>query len=136
MPKTFQLEIVTPERVQWSAECNSLRVPTLDGYVGILANHAPLVTVLSVGEIRVTQEDRCVRLAAAGGFMEVSQNKATILADTAERADEIDIPRAEAAERRARQRLDDRGKDVDGQRARAALFRALNRLRVARDENE
>jgi F-type H+-transporting ATPase subunit epsilon len=133
MANTFKLEIVTPERVEFSEQVTALRAPAIDGYIGILANHAPLVTALAVGELRITHEDRCSLMATSGGFLEVSNNVCTILADSCERWDEIDIKRAEEAVERARERLLAAQPGIDHARADAALKRALNRLKVAKE---
>jgi F-type H+-transporting ATPase subunit epsilon len=133
MSKTFQLEIVTPERVEVSMPVTSIRAPALGGYVGILANHAPMVSTLDVGEIRIRVDDTETLLATSGGFLEVSNNVCTVLADSIEHADKIDIDRAEQAMQRARERLATGMPDADQARAEAALKRAVNRLRVAKE---
>jgi F-type H+-transporting ATPase subunit epsilon len=134
--KTFKLEIVTPERVLLSQEnIVSVVVPGAEGSLGILADRAPLMAELAVGEIWIRDADgRIVRMATSGGFMEVAQNAVRILADTAERAEEIDVVRAEEARRRAEERLKAHVQDVDQARAEAALKRAVTRIRVARGE--
>jgi F-type H+-transporting ATPase subunit epsilon len=133
MANTFKLEIVTPERIELSEEVTAVRAPAIDGYIGILANHAPLVTALAVGELRITTEDRCTLMATSGGFMEVSNNVCTILADSCERWDRIDVRRAEEAVERARERLLESQPGIDHARADAALRRAVNRLKVAEE---
>jgi F-type H+-transporting ATPase subunit epsilon len=137
--KKFKLEIVTPERVELSDEVVSLIAPGTEGYIGIMANHAPLVTELRVGELRICWEHVCRYLAITGGFMEVSGpssrgregNKVTILADACESAEEIDVNRAKAAVERAKKRLAAPQERVDVQRAQAALARATNRLAIS-----
>ena len=132
---TFQLELVTPDRVLLSAPVRSVRAPGVEGSLGVLAGHAPLMTALTVGLIKVEHENGDVELiATSGGFMEVNSSKVTILADTAERADEIDLVRAEAAIQQARQELAS-GAAVDYNEARASLERATNRLRVVQNKN-
>lgn len=131
--RTFTLEIVTPDRVVTSDnEVVSLVVPGVGGYLGIMANHAPLMTELTIGEIivhRLNGEE--VHIAATQGFLEVSNNKATILVNTAERAEEIDLERAKEAVRLAEERLAQAIREgTDFARAEAALKRALNRVRV------
>ena len=131
--KTFKLEIVTPERIVLSEDVVSLTVPGAEGSLGILANHAPLVAELMIGEIVIRDEDgHITRLATGGGFMEVKENVVRILADTAERPEEIDIARAEESKRRAEERLRSSTEDVNRARAEAALKRAIIRIRVAR----
>jgi F-type H+-transporting ATPase subunit epsilon len=130
MAKGFHLDIVTPDRELLSEEVVSVIAPGVEGYLGVLANHAPLVTELAVGVLRVrypddTEED----IAVSGGFMEVANNRVLVLADAAERAQDIDIQRAREALIRARQMLQD--PTVDHDRARKALEQALTRLRVA-----
>jgi F-type H+-transporting ATPase subunit epsilon len=132
--RTLHLEIVTPDRVVRSDEAvTSVVVPGSEGYLGIMANHAPLLTELTLGRIDITREDNTeLTYATSGGFMEVSENRVLILADTAEPAEEIDIERATASKSRAEDRLRRRSEaEVDAARAEVALMRALNRLRVA-----
>lgn len=131
--KAFKLEIATPERVVLQVDAVSLVVPGIEGSLGILADHAPLVAELDIGEAVVRQQDgNVIRLAVSGGFIEVRKNIVRILADSAERAEEIDVARAEAAKRRAEERLKERARGIDYARAEAALKRALTRLKVAR----
>ena len=133
--KIFEVEIVTPEGVALSQDAVSIVAPAVEGSLGVLADHAPLMAELTVGEIWIRDaEGEVTRLATSGGFMEVRKNTVRILADTAERAEEIDIARAEEAKRRAEERLRSRTTGIDHTRAEAALERALVRLRVARGE--
>ncbi len=133
--KTFKLEIVTPERVVLQQDAVSVIVPGSEGSLGILASHAPLMAELTVGEIRIRDASgHEERLAISGGFMEVSSNMVRILADTAEKSEEIDVHRAEEAVARAKERLSMADTEIDMVRAEAALKRAVNRLRVARGE--
>ena len=130
--KTFRLEIVTPERIVLKQDAVSVVVPGAEGSLGILANHAPLMAELTVGEVQMRDPSgREERLAISGGFMEVADNTVRVLADTAEKAEEIDIERAEQAVARARERLSAADTSVDLVRAEIALKRAVNRLRVA-----
>jgi F-type H+-transporting ATPase subunit epsilon len=130
--RTFTLEIVTPDRVVASDdEVVSLVAPGAVGYLGVLASHAPLMTELTVGEITVRRSNgEELHIAASQGFMEVAENKVTILADTAEKSDEIDVERARESFKRAEERIA-RGEGMDFARAEAAMKRALNRLHVA-----
>lgn len=133
--RTFKVEIVTPERIVLTQEVVSLVVPSIEGSLGIMANHAPLMAELTLGEATMRDADgHITRLAISGGFMEVRENSVRILADTAERAEEIDIARAEEARRRAEERLRDRVEGANRARAEASLQRALLRLRIARGE--
>jgi F-type H+-transporting ATPase subunit epsilon len=131
----FRLSIVTPEKVYCEAEIVSLTVPGTEGYLGILAHHAPLITALKPGRIeyRDAEGGQVHLLAVSGGFLEVSGNLATLLADTVEAAEEIDIERARAAYEREKKRLISAGKgetEIDLPATRAALERAANRIRV------
>ena len=125
-------EIVTAERVVYSDEVDVIVAPGIEGELGILPHHAPLLTVLQPGELRVIKDGQETIIAVTGGFLEVLANKVTILADAAERADEIDEERAQAAVRRAQERLDRREADMDLEGAVAAMRRAQARLGIAR----
>ena len=130
MAETIQLEIVTPERLVVNDTAEYIEIPGKTGYLGVLPGHAPLITELAVGEISYTNAGKTKRLAVAWGFAEVLQNKVTILAETAEKAEEIDTARAEAAKKKAEAELQKAG--VDGNKdAQAALDRANARLDVA-----
>ena len=127
----IHLEIVTAERVVLSDDVDQINAPTKDGRVGILPRHAPLLTVLDLGQLDLIKNGTTTSLAVSGGFMEVLPNRVTILADTAERADEIDEARAEAARRLAEERIAQRQSDQEMALAELELRRALIRLRVA-----
>jgi F-type H+-transporting ATPase subunit epsilon len=130
MAKSFHLEVVTPDRMLISEEAVSIIAPGVEGYLGVLANHAPLVTELGVGILRIRYpDDTEENVAVSGGFMEVANNRVLVLADAAERPQDIDIQRAKEALLRARQRLQD--PTADHEHAQAALERALNRLKAA-----
>lgn len=130
MPLT--VEIVTPSRVLMQGQMDELNVPGEEGYLGIFPGHIALLTNLGQGELMSRQGEQRRYLTIFGGYMEVRDDHVTVLADMAERAEEIDRPRAEAARDRAEQRLRDmHGHDTDFERARAALIRALIRLQVA-----
>jgi F-type H+-transporting ATPase subunit epsilon len=127
----FALEVVTPERVAYSGQVTSLQAPGSEGSFGVLAGHIPLLTGLQIGQLRFVEEDGSeVQVAISGGFVEAGREQVAVLAETAEYDSEIDVPRAETARERARQRLSSQI-DIDVERARAALLRALTRLRVA-----
>ncbi len=133
----FTLSIVTPEKVVYEEEIRSLIVPGTEGYLGVLSNHAPLITALKPGKVEFTDaNDEVMVMAVAGGFLEVSNNRATLLADAVERGDEIDIERAQAALDREKKRLVSAGKgetDIDLPSVRAAFDRAANRIKVYKE---
>src|SRR5215467_7151914 len=130
MPDTIQLEIVTPERQVVNTTADEITIPGQGGYLGILPGHAPLITELAVGEIAYRSSGVTKRLAVAWGFAEVLPEKVTILAETAEKSEEIDVQRAQAAKQRAEAELSKAG--AEGNReAQAALERAVARLDVA-----
>lgn len=130
MADTLHLQIVTPERMVVDESADEIQVPGKSGYLGILPGHAPLITELAVGEIAYRNASQVKRLAVAWGFAEVLPNKVTILAETAEKAEEIDVARAQAAKRRAEEELKKAG--VEGNHeAEAALQRATTRIEVA-----
>jgi F-type H+-transporting ATPase subunit epsilon len=128
---TLRLEIVTAERLVYSDDVDVVVAPGIEGQLGILPHHAPLMTMLQPGELLLRKGGEETYLAISGGFLEVFQNKVVILADTAERAEEIDIARAEEARRRAQAQLGKPSPEVDQAAAEAALRRALTRLKVA-----
>jgi F-type H+-transporting ATPase subunit epsilon len=134
LPEAIELTIVTPERQLLRASVVEVTLPGADGCLGILPGHAPLITELGVGELayRGAGETSPVVLAVVRGFAEVLQDRVSVLAETAERAEEIDLARAEAALKRAEKRLASGDASVDWDRASVALQRALIRIGVAR----
>jgi F-type H+-transporting ATPase subunit epsilon len=129
---SLRLDIVTAERVVYSEEVDIVIAPGVEGQLGILPHHAPLMTTLQAGELMVRRGGEEDSLAISGGFLEVRPDRVIILADTAERAEEIDTTRAEAAKQRAEQRLVDRHvPGFDEARCEASLRRAIARLTVA-----
>ena len=127
----LKVEIVTAERLVYSEEgVDRLIVPGVEGELGVLTLHAPLLTMIQPGVLRIVKGDDEVEMAITGGFIEVRDNRVTILADAAERAEEIDSARAEEARRRAQRLLEEREADMDRARAEAGLARALARLKV------
>jgi F-type H+-transporting ATPase subunit epsilon len=129
MAKT-RLEIVSAERVVFSEDVEVVVAPGVEGQLGILPHHAPLMTILLPGELLVRRGGEEFFLAISGGFLEVRPDRVIVLADAAERVEEIDIARAEEAKRRAEERLAHPTAEVDTARAEAALRRALARLQV------
>jgi len=128
---TTRLEIVTAERVVFSEDVDVVIAPGIEGQLGVLPNHAPLMTTLMPGELLVRRGGEEFSLAITGGFVEVRPDRIIVLADAAERVEEIDIARAEEARRRAEERLKEPTDTVDLLRAEAALRRSLARLQVA-----
>jgi F-type H+-transporting ATPase subunit epsilon len=132
MPDTFQLEIVTPEKqVVKDVDAQEAQIPGRDGYLGILPGHAPLITELKAGALSYREGGTSHTLSVAWGFAEVLPDKVTILAETAERPQEIDVARAEKAKARAEERLKSNNPEVDYDRAEDALERAETRIKVA-----
>jgi F-type H+-transporting ATPase subunit epsilon len=131
MADTFQFEIVTPEKLVVRDVAEEMQIPAKNGYIGVLPGHAPLITELAVGEITYRNRGYTHHIALAWGFAEVLPDKVTILAENAERADEIDVKRAQEAKERAEQRLKSSNTETDYERAQNALQRAEARLQVA-----
>ena len=131
MPDTFQLEIVTPEKLVVKEAVEEAQIPGLDGYLGILPGHAPLITELGVGVITYRAGGATKTLSMAWGFAEVLQDKVTILAETVERPEEIDVARAQQAKERAEQLLKSNDPKLDYDRVQDDLRRAETRLKVA-----
>lgn len=131
MSNTFQLEIVTPEKLVVKTVAEEIQIPGLKGYLGILPGHAPLISELAVGVITYRAQGETRILSVAWGFAEVLPDKVTILAETAEHPDEIDVTRAQKARERAEQRLKSNDPQVDYDRAEDALQRADTRIKVA-----
>jgi F-type H+-transporting ATPase subunit epsilon len=130
--KHFLLDIVTPTKTIFSGMVGSFSAPGLAGSFQVLFNHAPLLAAIGIGEVKILDAaGKEEHYATSGGFAEVNANKVILLAETAERSDDIDVKRAEEAKQRALERLA-KEEEKDEQRARAALARALNRLKVAK----
>ncbi len=127
----IRLEIVTPERLVLTDDVDMVIAPASEGYVGILPHHAPLLTTLGPGELRIKKGGVETSLAIFGGFMDVRPDRVVVLTEAAEDADEIDAARAEAARARAREALQAGPVGIDEAQARASLERALVRLRVS-----
>ncbi len=129
--KIFQIEIATPQKYQNYDSALSCSAPGAMGRFQILFDHAPLVSQLDIGELRIDTPGEILHFATSGGFVQVLQNKVLFLLDSCESAEEIDVQRAENAKERAKKRLEEKEEDIDIPRAKFALSRALNRLQIA-----
>ncbi len=136
MADFFQLEIVTPEKLVVKDRAEEMQIPGKKGYLGILPGHAPLITELAVGQISYRNGSETHYLCVAWGFAEVLPDKVTILAETAERGEDVDCERAQKAKARAEQRLASNDPQVDVPRAQNALARANTRLEAAAKEGK
>jgi F-type H+-transporting ATPase subunit epsilon len=132
MADTFQLEVVTPARQVVREAVSAAQIPVLGGYIGVLPGHTPLLAEIGIGELSYHVGNRVVSCTAIGGFVEVLSDRVIVLADSAERAEEINVARAEAARDRALKRLATlNDPNVDWKRAEESLQRAQVRLQVA-----
>ena len=131
LPTKLQLQIVSADRMLVNESVDEVEIPGADGYFGVLPGHTPLLALMQVGQLWYRQGQDIHDLVIALGFAEVQPDRVTILAQMAERADEIDVARAEAAKRRAEERLTRPQVDMDAERARIALLKSLIRLQVA-----
>jgi F-type H+-transporting ATPase subunit epsilon len=131
IPSKLQLQIVSADRSILNATVDEVQVPGSEGYFGVLPGHTPLLALLGIGELWYRQAAETHYVAISGGFAEVQPDRVTILAQIAEKAGEIDVARAEAAKKRAEDRLSAAHPDMDFERARVALMKALIRLQVA-----
>ena len=131
LPSKLQLQIVSADRMLVNESVDEVEIPGADGYFGVLPGHTPMLASLAVGELWYRKGQEKTYLAIAFGFAEVLPDRVTILAQLAERAEDIDVTRAEEARKRAENRLTQPKSDVDYERARAALTKSLARLQVA-----
>ena len=131
LPAHIDLQIVTPERRLVQEQVDEVQIPGAEGYFGVLPGHTPLLASLTVGELWYRKGQEKFYLSIAFGFAEVLPDRVTILARIAERPEDISIERAEAARKRAEERLAQPKSDVDYERARIALMRSMARLQVA-----
>ena len=131
LPSHLQLQIVSADRSLVNERVDEVEIPGAEGYFGVLPGHTPLLALLGAGELWYRQGQEKHYLAIAFGFAEVLPDRVTVLAQVAERAAEIDVARAEAARKRAEQRIGSPHSDMDWERARVALLKALVRLQVA-----
>ena len=128
---SLKLDIVTAERIVYSEEVDAIVAPGVEGQLGILPHHAPLMTILQAGELVVRRGNDEDIMAISGGFLEVRPDRVIILADSAERAEEIDTARAEEAKKRAEKRMAEKTPGIDEARLQASLRRAIARLTAA-----
>jgi F-type H+-transporting ATPase subunit epsilon len=131
IPSHLQLQIVSADRLLVNEQVDEVEIPGSEGYLGVLPGHTPLLGMLQVGELWYRQGQEKHYLSIAFGFVEVQPDRVTILAQIAEPANEIDLARAEAAKKRAEERLSKPTADMDFERARIAMLKALVRLQVA-----
>ena len=131
LPTHIDLQIVTPDRLLVQEQVDEVEIPGSKGYFGVLPGHTPMLASLAVGELWYRKGQDKIFLSIAYGFAEVLPDRVTILARLAERAEDIDIERAESARRRAEERLAQSKSDVDYERARTALSKSLMRLQVS-----
>ncbi|MBR3283437.1 MAG: ATP synthase F1 subunit epsilon [Ruminococcus sp.] len=131
MAKTFSLEIVATDRIFYKGECEHLVITAIDGLLGILAGHEPLVTALPAGELKYMVDGKWRYAAISDGFIQVMPDKSVILADSCELPEEIDIKRAEEARERAQEKLRQKQSIQEYYQTQAALNRAMNRLKVS-----
>jgi F-type H+-transporting ATPase subunit epsilon len=130
LPTSIELQIVTPDKMLVREQVDEVEIPGTEGYFGVLPGHTPMLAALAVGEMWYRKGQEKIYLSLAYGFAEVLPDRVTILAQLAERAEDIDVARAEEARRRAESRLV-QARDIDYERARAALVKSLARLQVA-----
>jgi F-type H+-transporting ATPase subunit epsilon len=131
LPTHLDLQIVTPDRLIVQEQVDEVEIPGSEGYFGVLPGHTPLLASLAVGELWYRKGQEKFYLSIAFGFAEVLPDRVTILARLAERAEDIDVSRAEAAKKRAEERLTQTKSDLDYERARVALMKSLMRLQVS-----
>ena len=131
LPQHLKLQIVSADRSLVNEQVDEVEIPGINGYLGVLPGHTPLLAVLGLGDLWYRQGQEKHHLAIAFGFAEVQADAVTILAQVAEKAEEIDVARAEAAKKRAEERMVKPTVDMDFERARVALLKALIRLQVA-----
>ena len=131
LPTSIELQIVTPDKLLVKEQVDEVEIPGTEGYFGVLPGHTPMLASLAVGEMWYRKGQEKTYLSLAYGFCEVLPDRVTILAQLAERAEDIDVARAEEARKRAEQRLAQAKGDVDYERARTALVKSLARLQVS-----
>lgn len=133
MASTFKLEILTPSRKFYEGDIEMVVAKSIDGEIGIMKGHVPMVVAIGVGPVRIQQNGEWKEAALTEGFMEITQEKTVILVDTAEWPEEIDVERARTAKQRAEERLQKQLSKIEYIRSRAALARALARLKITKE---
>lgn len=133
MSSTFYIEILTPDRKFFWGDVETIIVKTPSGELGVLKGHIPMVVVIDIGTIKIKKDGKWIDAVLSEGFMEVKQDSAIILVDTAEWPDEIDVNRAKAAKERAAERLLRRKNQTEYVQSKAAMARAMARLKVKKD---
>ena len=128
MKKQFHIDIITPTSIESFDNVSYLRIPSLEGLIGVQANHAQAVIGLDVGEIKITKDDKDILFATSGGFADIAKEGVQLLLETSEKFDSIDLQRAEASLKRAKNRMSDQS--INLARAEASVKRAQNRLRI------
>jgi F-type H+-transporting ATPase subunit epsilon len=131
MNNLLTVSITTPQKKRVFEGVNSCTAPGTKGSFQVLVNHAPLLSQLEIGEIKLVSDQGLERFSTSGGFLEVLKNNVSLLLETCENSEEIDVERAKSALERARKRLQEKSVDLDNSRAEGALLRALNRIRIA-----
>ncbi len=127
---TFILEVITPERNFFSGEAECIIFKSIDGEMGVLAKHAPTVTTVNIGPIKIKANDKWIEAVVGDGFAKIMPDKVVIMADSAEYPEEIDVNRAKAAKQRAEERMQKQLSELEYMRSKAALARAMARLKV------
>ncbi len=133
MKKSFHLDIITPTSIESFDQVSYLRIPSLEGLIGIQANHAQAVIGLDIGEIKITKDGKDILFATSGGFADIAEEGVQLLLETSEKFDSIDSQRAENSLKRAKNRLSDQS--INLSRAQASVKRAQNRLKIIKKMN-
>jgi len=134
MADKLNLEVITPEKLALREQVDEVIVPGLDGELGILPDHTPLISQLKTGILSYRQGAQNRRMHVSGGFVEVASDRVSVLSDVAEKPEEIDVARAQLAKERAERRIGTRGEDIDFSRAELKLQRAMIRIQLGRSE--
>jgi len=133
---SLEIELATPEQYQSFENVKSCSATGVLGRFQVLTNHAPFISQLEIGELKIQTQDKFFFYSIGGGFLEVDDNKILLLLDSCELASDIDLERAASAKKRAEERLESKGQDIDVDRAKLALLRALNRIKIAKKVSE